>query len=127
MHMTKAVYGSLRVGQYNWEHSFKHARLIHASDKVKGFTMRTNGGFPAAFRTDDLSKEIEVDVFDLSSLDPSITQAVDRMEDGAGYDLITVVTEAGYEVGMYVMKDDSAYRFPTPVPSGNWLDYTGVY
>jgi gamma-glutamylcyclotransferase (GGCT)/AIG2-like uncharacterized protein YtfP len=102
----------------------ENAEIVMLEDKVKGYTMRTHGGFPAVFEGPPDS-EITVDVFDMRNLPESVMSSIDSMEFGCGYFRRLELTESGHEIWMYVMPADQAARFPYEVASGDWNQYEG--
>lgn len=121
------VYGTLRYGHGNWQWALADAEVVRLADTVKGYSMRTHGGFPAVFEASPDS-EIVVDVFDLSSLpDADRTLAeIDGMEFGCGYFRRLTLTETGEQAWMYIMPSAHADHYPTPVESGDWNTYCNL-
>jgi len=119
------AYGTLRYGHGNYSWALENAEIVMLEDKVKGYTMRTHGGFPAVFEGPP-DAEITVDVFDLAKLDPQVMESIDGMEFGCGYFRRLELTENGNEIWLYVMPPEAAARFPYDVPTGDWNTYEGA-
>ena len=115
-----AVYGTLIVGEGNWEWALKLIPCVKMRDTIKGYTMHTFGGFPCVIYTGVDTDVIEVDVFDLSD-DPADLDDIHYMEVGAGYHVEEATTEGGYDVFLYAYKD-SGFMHMT-IPSGSWRTY----
>jgi len=119
-----AVYGTLRVGHGNYQWFLSHATCVREKDTVRGYVMRTFGGYPAIFYTGNPDDTIEVDVFSRETIGNEAFAGLDGMELGAGYDQAIVTTEGGYEALIYTMEADaSGGYFDIPIPSGNWNEY----
>jgi len=120
-----AVYGTLRKGQGNYSYFLSDGvECVEEAGKVRGYCLRTFGGFPAAFE-DSPDSAIVVDVFDISTYyDPdTLMDSIDGMEFGAGYDKEVVVTETGLEVMMYTMQPSEKDWMREEIPDGDWYTY----
>lgn len=78
-----AAYGTLKKGFYN-NSRFKNNYIETA--KIDGYQLYDLGPYPAVIR-DENAKDLVVDVLEV---DDNEKQAIDRMEQGAGYHLETV-------------------------------------
>jgi gamma-glutamylcyclotransferase (GGCT)/AIG2-like uncharacterized protein YtfP len=120
----RAVYGSLRMGHWNYEH-FMRGLEPFAVEWVPGYILRDNGGYPAAFDASE-SDMICIELYDMGMVPTADWEAnldsMDRMEKGAGYFKRFIKTPAGHMAWLYVMPDDAKGYFPIEVPTGDWND-----
>jgi gamma-glutamylcyclotransferase (GGCT)/AIG2-like uncharacterized protein YtfP len=85
---TIAVYGTLKRG-YGLHNTFPE--MTHIGDTtVEGFTLFSNGAYPAA--TPKSGRVIFVEIYDVPE---GVFQYIHDIERGAGYDLVPVETEHG--------------------------------
>ena len=123
MNKLMAAYGTLRIGHGNWSYFLRDtAEVVEENDIIKGFEMRTFGGFPAIFKSDDPDAAVFVDVFDMSMCEESYA-GIDSMEHGAGYSDEYVVTEKGHHVHVYIYEREDSFM-NIEIPDGNWNTYT---
>jgi gamma-glutamylcyclotransferase (GGCT)/AIG2-like uncharacterized protein YtfP len=114
--MKIAVYGTLRVGDYN--HSYFSSGLKSISERVKisGFKLYSLGPYPCAVKTDDDNDTIIVDVLDPT--DKRTERMIDGMERGAGYHFETTNVN-GEDCKIYLFKKPSGDH----IENGDWMDY----
>lgn len=112
-----AVYGSLRLGMYNFDSfkrhfqdDFEFIRTITTS----GFELYDLGPYPCAVKTDAPS---DIIVIDLIKVSEECKQALDQMEFGAGY----VLASVNYDNKIYpIYVMDKAPSKAKRVPNGDW-------
>lgn len=129
-----AVYGTLRRGLWN-SPIFGSAARIAARDTVAGYRMRQTapgpqGGIPAVFGSGPDSL-VTVEVFDFSTIEDEDDRLarfyrIEAMELGCGYERRLITTLGGHRAWMYAMPPERGTYFAFDVPSGDWLNYTGV-
>ena len=118
-----AAYGTLRIGHGNWSYFLRDkAVVVEEGDIIKGYVMRTFGGFPAIFKSDDPDAAVFVDVFDMSTCTDEYA-GIDRMEHGAGYSDEQAVTEKGHHVHVYIYENEDSFM-DIDIPDGNWNTFT---
>jgi len=119
------VYGTLRVGHGNWSYFLKdHADLLEQNVVLRGFTMRTFGGYPAIFKSESMDDTVLLDLFDVENTPTDIVEDMDGMEIGAGYYRDSVELDDGRVIDVYIMPDSHKEWFPEDIPSGDWNVYT---
>lgn len=112
-----AVYGSLRVGEFNHDpDTMKHL----ATTKIEGWLLRDTGyGYPTAHRAvKDLT--LVVDVLEVS---PETFCKINNMEMAAGYTLETVQPMPGVTAFMWPSDGWWGGLDNKPIMSGDWSAY----
>lgn len=119
-----AVYGTLRRGHHNFQWALSDVPVVELGARMRGFSMRTHGGFPAIFEASPDS-EVTVDVFDLAAVSngEEILDNIDRMERACGYERRLVSLADGSPVWAYVMPHERGSRFPHEIEDGDWNTY----
>ncbi len=86
-----AVYGTLRVGEYNYER-FKSGiiKVIEEGKSVKGYKMYDLGPYPVIKRDFSLQEEVESIIVDILEVTEKCFNELHQMELGAGYQLDAV-------------------------------------
>ena len=107
-----AVYGSLRVGHYNYRGLSTMTDHL-GTYALPGYKLYSLGPYPGIKEAspDDI---IEVDVL---ALDDNLKNSIDRMEIGAGYS-IKKVQIADHECDLYIY--NGTVKEENLVKSGNW-------
>jgi len=125
-----ATYGTLRLGHgnYRWAYGSNNVECIAQAVKLRGYKMRTHGGYPAIYETGEQEDAVIVDVFDLSTstvaAPEDILSAVDSMEYGAGYTKRLVTLENGEAAWVYVYEPQQAKQsMQDEIESGDWEVY----
>lgn len=125
-----ATYGTLRLGHgnYRWAYGSNNVECIAQATTLKGYKMRTHGGYPAIYETGNEADSVVVDVFDISTStieDPDdIVDTVDSMEVGAGYDKELVQLDNDMMAYVYTYTRTRALReMQDEIESGDWEVY----
>lgn len=119
-----AVYGSLRVNQYNYQHfvsvfgeeNFKYIKTVL---NVPGFLLYSLGAYPAILEDSEKSNPLIVDIMECS---PEVHSTIRLMEIGAGYYEKCLEID-GMECIIYVYGDNSISTMNHLVESGNWTHH----
>lgn len=116
-----AVYGSLRVGEYNFQrfvdnYGESSIKPLAQDINIEGFDLFDLGPYPA------ISRGKNNLVIDVLSVSENVFYAIDSMELGAGYHRDTVKVPKYGEITIYAFPEKS---FPDSrlVVSGNWSEY----
>lgn len=117
------TYGTLRVGHGNWNYYLRGVPCVDKDVELRGYQMRTFGGYPAIFYTGQDCDIVLLDVFDVSDAPSELIESMDRMEIGAGYYLKEERLDNGRIVDVYVMPDEDMDGFPELIESGDWNEY----
>lgn len=125
-------YGSLRSGQYNFDRfnsSYPNGLRKIKTVILTGYKMYSLGSYPACIWTGRAADEV---TFDLMEVSEAAYQAIERMEEGAGYQTNVVehfLTEGNVstlikaKVFLFTKTEDLLdSRYPI-VESGNWVYY----
>jgi gamma-glutamylcyclotransferase (GGCT)/AIG2-like uncharacterized protein YtfP len=117
-----AVYGSLRLGEYN-QRAFSNESMKHiGTSELSGYSLHSLGSYPGILPSKVLASKVVVDIFKVDSL----THArIHRMEIGAGYyaemDTFTI-NDQDYEATYYTYSNQMGRSLLT-VESGDWSKY----
>lgn len=110
-----AVYGSLRVGEYNFNRLSKFGKLEHvATTSIQGYDLYSLGPYPAVKEGNGTI------VVDILEADDNSFRAIDGMEKGAGY-VSKVIDYNGEDATLYLYTgyvDQNRL-----VESGDWSKY----
>lgn len=113
-----AVYGSLRKGEYNYDHfkrSFPDMEYT-GTHTIRGYNLYSLGSYPAVTVMDG-DKELIIDTFNVSE---NCFSRMNGMEIGAGYSQHEITVEDTAHI-MWVMPDtDSWLREDRIVEDGDW-------
>jgi gamma-glutamylcyclotransferase (GGCT)/AIG2-like uncharacterized protein YtfP len=117
-----AVYGSLKEGDFNHDRWLRGIKPI-GWQRIEGFDMYDLGMFPYVVRS-DYRDCITVEVYEVPD---DVAADIERMERGAGYDMVTVQTKWG-DADMFVFSEqrhDLHFKRDKEwarnrIPSGNW-------
>lgn len=116
------VYGSLRKGEYNFDRissQYPGGVKYVGTTKIKGYNLYNLGSYPAISEGEDKSKELTVDVLEVSQ--PAFN-FIERMEIGAGYNR-SYHNINGEDLPLYTMTKENLVRYyggGTIVDSGDW-------
>jgi len=109
-----AVYGTLRKGSGN--HRLLLNSELVSTERLKGFLMKSAGGFPVVFHG---NSEITVEVYEVPISD---MKYLDGLECHPTWYRRELVNTSKGKAWMYIMQQE----YSTPVvESGDWLEYTG--
>lgn len=114
--MLVAVYGTLKRGRGN-------NRLLSTSsfigeDELHGFTMYSAGGFPVIYRSEELSKSILVEVWEVD--EETLTGDLDRLEGHPSWYCRELVPTKYGEAWIYIMRSQSYARDNNLILSGEF-------
>lgn len=114
-----AVYGSLRVGEGNYNHFFTEEEHL-GTGKINGFKLYSLGCYPGIRPSGNSEDKVVVDLFDIKNEDT--LQSVHRMEQGAGYTIerVPVKMDSGEEIDAIVYVYDSDLPEDRLVENGDW-------
>lgn len=119
--MLFAVYGSLRVGEFNYDflrESYGPEGLVPiVKGQIKGYHLYSLGEFPAAIKQEH-AKGIRVDIIAASK---EVTRFINGMEIAAGY-TPRQATWGHHHLTFYVMEGSPKDYWPL-VPDGDWSKY----
>lgn len=123
--MILAVYGTLRRGDNN-DHFLNGCKLL-STERVEGFEMyNLRGSYPYIARGAD---SITVEVYDVS---PETLVPIERMERGAGYDMVKCKTSQG--IGKIFCMTEKVHAElqtgtdrPPKIVSGDWFEWLRNY
>lgn len=121
-----AVYGSLRVGHYNYKHflevfgaeNFHYVKTVIG---VEGFLLYSLGAYPAILEN-DLSNPLVVDIMECSE---EVHSVIKMMELGAGYNE-KIIDIDGDDCIIYVYSDTSISTTNHLVENGDWSHHLRV-
>lgn len=119
--MRVAVYGSLRVGEYNFNSFARSYDMKHIdSIEVPGFDLYSLGSYPAIIKGENTLK---VDILDVEE---AAFHGIKMMELGAGYST-DYIEYKGDKVPIYIFDDPMQIEYLKKnkdlVSSGDWVDY----
>jgi gamma-glutamylcyclotransferase (GGCT)/AIG2-like uncharacterized protein YtfP len=112
-----AFYGSLRVGEYNYNRLLKGqpgVTYITTTTLPKGFLMYSLGPYPIVTKSELSTSPLVVDIFEIEN--DYVANFIDMMEIGAGYEKSTVCIE-DYNCIIYVGYYSNSTNI---VASGDW-------
>lgn len=113
-----AVYGSLRMGEYNYEH-FKSSfpSIEHTgTHTITGFKLYSLGSYPAVCTTEG-ENELIVDTFDVSE---GCFSRMNSMEIGAGYHQHEITVDGVNHI-LWIMPETATWlREDRIVEDGDW-------
>jgi gamma-glutamylcyclotransferase (GGCT)/AIG2-like uncharacterized protein YtfP len=117
------VYGSLRVGEYNYNRFKKHhgdnIKVVAQKLPIVGYNLYDLGSYPGI--TLDFNGESKPLICDLLEVSQSVKDSMDNMEFGAGYREDFEDTEFG-EATIYVYEWLGS-GITNKVESGDWSEY----
>ncbi len=116
--MLVAVYGTLRVGEYNYER-FKDGviDIIAENVKIPNYEMFDLGSYPGVRKS--MGVEIVVDIINFGN---DTYEQIEKMELGAGYKMTYVDTPVGMDIVMFTYNRPGSYGLPI-IESGDWKLY----
>lgn len=116
-----AVYGSLRIGEYNYERFVDifgktSITTVEKTKVIDGFDLYSLGSYPAITRG---SNKLTVDILEVTD---NVHNSIKAMELGAGYDEETIHIENIGDVVIYTYPKEylDSRRL---VESGDWSNY----
>ncbi len=119
------VYGTLRRGEPNHDRcGLDRGATYLGTSRLAGWTMRSLGPFPAIHSSDGSSDGIVVEAYRVH--DPAVSERVDALERGAGYDRVEVTVEVDgriIEGTIYIMSEERLDGRPS-VPFGDWVRFS---
>jgi gamma-glutamylcyclotransferase (GGCT)/AIG2-like uncharacterized protein YtfP len=119
-----AFYGSLRVDEYNYDRILKGQKGVNYVKTItipEGFVLYSLGAYPMVFKLGNGGSPLVVDLFEIDN--DRISNFIDMMEIGAGYEESKVVTEDRLEWTLYIGDYDghkSHLKKTNIVTSGDW-------
>lgn len=124
--MLLAVYGTLRKGEGNYDWYMRGTPML-GEQRIAGFEMYNLGGYyPYIARGGD---SITAEIYDVAA---DVFDRVERMERGAGYEVMKVSTQYGDAAIFYMPEERHAlYQSNTKIPpkilSGDWFEWLRKY
>jgi gamma-glutamylcyclotransferase (GGCT)/AIG2-like uncharacterized protein YtfP len=115
-----AVYGSLRLGDYNYKY-FENGLSHQGRGLASGVKLYSLGAYPCIVKSGNEKDTVVVDVFEV--VDTITSRRIDGMEYGAGYysDNLEVTFEDGSKakIKAYLYKQEP--KWGTPIDGGDWI------
>lgn len=120
-----AFYGSLRVGEYNYERLLKDQPGVDYVKTItlpRGYLLYSLGAYPMVVEDETSTFPLVVDLFEIDA--PNISSRIDLMEIGAGYIPTTlIVDELAYCLFVGDYKENSNWlKSNSIVTSGDWTE-----
>jgi len=113
--MFVATYGTLRVGEGNWQWALRDKSDHVGTFIVRGFCMYSNGSFPYALTE---SGEIIVDLFEI---DDAVLGVLDHLEGFPQHYQRKLIQVNDIEAWIYYTDRVEVKRICQKITSGDWL------
>lgn len=124
-----AFYGTLRMGNYNYNSIIKGQKGVDYLGEAtipEGYKMFSLGGYPMLMKDETATTPIVVDLFEIDN--DKVSSPIERMERGAGYEEHTIEIN-GMNCVVWVGKPSQLpylEKWCSVVKSGDWtLEKTG--
>lgn len=120
-----AFYGSLRVGEYNYDRLLKDKPGVDYVKTItlpKGYLLYSLGAYPMVIEDETSEFPLVLDLFEIDA--PNISKWIDMMEIGAGYTPTTIVIDnVAYCLFVGDYKENSQWlKSNSIVTSGDWTE-----